>query len=101
VNFSGQHVGTMRLPYYSDSEPDRSESFQLIHCSVFKSWPVRDVKHSDGTNTVTFGIKNLTNSVQSRPIIASEEPFSDEFDASRIYAPIEQRRLFVKLAWTR
>ena len=101
VNFSGQHVGTMRLPYYSDSEPDRSESFQLIHCSVFKSWPARNVKHSDGTNTVIFGIKNLTNTVQSRPIIASEEPFSDDFDASRIYAPVEQRRLFVKLAWTR
>ena len=59
------------------------------------------ISTSGSTNTVTFGIKNLTNTVQSRPIIASEEPFSDDFDASRIYAPVEQRRLFVKLAWTR
>ena len=84
-----------------ENETNESGSFQLIHCSVFKSWSVRDVRHSDGTNTVTFGIKNLTHAVQSRPIIASEDPFSDDFDASRIYAPIELRRLFVKLAWTR
>ncbi len=101
VNLAGQHVGTMRLPYYSEFEAERSDPFQLLHLSLFHSWSPHNAKRAEGTNTLTVGIKNLTNTVQSRPIISSEAPFSEDFDASRIYAPIEQRRLFVKLAWTR
>lgn len=99
-NFSGQHVGAMRLPFYSAAEPDNSEPFQLMHCSVFRSWSPRNARFIETTNTLTVGVKNLTNSIQSRPIIAPEAPFSEDFDASRIYAPIEQRRFFVKWAWT-
>jgi hypothetical protein len=91
----------MRLPYYSEFEAERSDPFQLLHLSLFHSWSPHNAKRAEGTNTLTVGIKNLTNTVQSRPIISSEAPFSEDFDASRIYAPIEQRRLFVKLAWTR
>jgi outer membrane receptor for ferrienterochelin and colicins len=100
VNFSGQHVGVMRLPFYSATEPENSEPFQLMHCSVFRSWSPRNGRFSKTTNTLTIGLKNLTNAIQSRPIIAPEAPFSEDFDASRIYAPVEQRRLFVKWAWT-
>lgn len=101
VNLSGQHVGAMRLPYYDADEPERSEAFQLLHLSVFRSWCPRNSENLEAKNTLTIGVKNVTNTVQRRPIIAPDSPFSDEFDASRIYAPTEQRRLFVKLAWTR
>ena len=101
VNMSGQHVGVIRLPYYSDDEPDASEPFQLIHLSLHKSWsPKKNTKRSGMMNTLTVGVKNLTNTTQSRPIIASDSPFSEDFDASRIYGPIEQSRLFVKMAWS-
>jgi hypothetical protein len=90
----------MRLPFYSSAEPENSEPFQLVHCSVFRSWPARNSKFQNATNRLTVGVKNVTNTIQSRPIIAPEAPFSEDFDASRIYAPIEQRRLFVKWAWT-
>ena len=100
VNVSGQHVGVMRLPYYSDAEPDNSEPFQLVHLSLLKSWAPKNTKRSGMMNTLTVGVKNLTNTTQARPIIASDSPFSEDFDASRIYGPIEQSRIFVKMAWS-
>lgn len=101
VNMSGQHVGVMRLPYYNEAEPDASEPFQLVHLSLHKSWsPKKNTKRSGMMNTLTVGVKNLTNTTQSRPIIASDSPFSEDFDASRIYGPIEQARFFVKMAWS-
>ena len=101
VNMSGQHIGVMRLPYYNEAEPDASEPFQLVHLSLHKSWsPKKNGKRSGMMNTLTVGVKNLTNTTQSRPIIASDSPFSADFDASRIYGPIEQARFFVKMAWS-
>lgn len=100
VNMSAQHVGVMRLPYYSDAEPDNSDPFQLVHLSLLKSWAPKNIKRSGMMNTLTVGVKNLTNTTQARPIIASDSPFSEDFDASRIYGPIEQSRFFVKMAWS-
>ena len=100
LNLSGQHVGTMRLPFYDESTSEFSHPFYLIHGSVQRLWSARSSKRSGIQNTVTVGLKNLTNTVQNRPIIQSESPFSEDFDASRIYAPIERRRLFVKFAWS-
>ena len=100
INMSGQHVGVMRLPYYNDAEPEESDPFQLVHLSLLKSWAPKNTKRSGMMNALTVGVKNLTNTTQSRPIIASDSPFSEDFDASRIYGPIEQSRLFVKMAWS-
>lgn len=99
LNLSGQHVGSMRLPFYDETTSEFSDSFYLMHGSVQRSWSAKGGKRSGIQNTVSVGLKNLTNTVQNGPIIQAESPFSEEFDASRIYAPIERRRLFVKFAW--
>lgn len=99
LNLSGQHVGTMRLPFYDETTSEFSDPFYLVHGSVQRSWSAKGSKLFGMQNTVTVGLKNVTNTVQNRPIIQAESPFSEDFDASRIYAPIERRRLFVKFAW--
>jgi len=42
-----------------------------------------------------LGVENLTNFKQSNPIIASDDPFGDYFDASLVWGPIEGRRFYV------
>jgi outer membrane receptor for ferrienterochelin and colicins len=99
-NIAGQHVGVMRLPFYNAAESEESDPFQLVHLSLFKSWAPKNPKRLGMANTLTIGVKNLTNTTQSRPILAPESPFGADFDASRIYGPIEQSRIFVKMAWS-
>jgi len=42
-----------------------------------------------------LGIENLTNFKQNNPIIASDDPFGEYFDASLVWGPIEGRRFYV------
>jgi outer membrane receptor protein involved in Fe transport len=42
-----------------------------------------------------LGVENLTNFKQSNPIIASDNPFGDYFDASLVWGPIEGRKFYV------
>ena len=100
VNLSGQHAGVMRLPYYNDVEAEESDPFQLIHLSFSRSWSPKHAKRSAMINTLTVGVKNLTKTTQARPILAPDTPVSEDFDASRIYGPIEQSRVCVKMAWS-
>ena len=49
---------------------------------------------------VYLGAENLTNFKQQDPIIASDNPFGSNFDASIIYAPIFGRMIYSGLRWT-
>jgi hypothetical protein len=42
-----------------------------------------------------LGVENLTNFRQGNPIIASDDPFGDYFDASLVWGPIEGRKFYV------
>ena len=41
-----------------------------------------------------FGVKNLTNLKQKNPILASDNPFGENFDSTIIYGPIFGRMLY-------
>ena len=84
-DFQGQTVGPMLLPEV-EGFPSHSTPYVLCHVSGGRKF---------GRGTFRFGIKNLTNTSQPTPIIGAESPFDESFDASRVYGPIEGRRMFV------
>lgn len=77
----------MPLPTYPEpfSRPAMSEwySFQNIQFTT-------DVNKN---LQFYFAIKNLFNYVQSSPLVNPSQPFSDTFDTSYIYGPLQTRRL--------
>ena len=43
--------------------------------------------------------QNVTDATQRNPLLGVEDPFGDGFDASRVYGPLEGRRVFVEWRW--
>ena len=90
-----QSVGRMALPYYDDATSLESDPYALVHASVqkacFPNWK--------GAHNLTLGVQNVTGTRQPSPILGADDPFSEAFDASRVYGPIEGRRFFLEWAW--
>jgi len=90
-DFTTQFNGPARLPGNSGlpAEYERgteSPSYTIIHAQVtkyFKYW------------NVYVGGENLTNFVQHNPIIASDDPFGQYFDASQIWGPVLGRKIYI------
>ena len=94
-NAVAQTVGRMTLPYYNETWNDESDPYALIHVSVNRSM----VDGRGGRHTLALGIQNVTNTIQPSPLLGTENPFSEAFDASRIYGPLEGRRAFIEWMW--
>ena len=94
-NLNAQTVGVMRLPN-NEELGDESEPYALVHASVFRRFGSTTMQSPFGRHTVTLGLRNLTNSTQVAPLVGSSDPFGENFDASRIYGPMEQRRIFLE-----
>lgn len=45
------------------------------------------------------GAENMTNYKQDNPIIAADQPFGNDFDASMVYAPISGWEVYVGFRW--
>ena len=78
-----QHVDHGQVNSYS---PD----FYIMHAQVTKVFKRFEVYG---------GCENLLDFTQHQPVINSENPFSNEFDASRIWGPIDGRRVFAGLRY--
>ena len=93
---TGQLNGQTRLPdtrmnpvdYQRD---DYSPSFFILHMQVTKRF-----KHFD----IYAGGENLTDFRQENPIIASDDPFGEYFDASVVWGPLLGRRFYAGLRIT-
>jgi outer membrane receptor for ferrienterochelin and colicins len=96
-DLAAQRVGTMAVPYYDAENDDLSQPFVLIHASMQRRWECE--KGMRGAHQLAIGVQNLTNTHQRNPLLGVENPFSEAFDASRIYGPIEQRRWFLEWSW--
>jgi len=94
-NLTAQTVGRMTIPYYSERFNEVSEPYALVHVSVNRS----HVSKGGGRHTLTAGVQNVTDATQQNPLLGTENPFGEDFDASRVYAPLEGRRLFFEWAW--
>ncbi len=63
----------------------RSENYFLVNGQVTKKFKLFEVY---------LGVENLLNFKQGNPIIDSENPFGDEFDASMIWGPVQGRIMY-------
>lgn len=82
--------GKCRLPNMNGySENERySDAYTLIFAQITKRFKYVETY---------IGVENLTDYRQKNPIIESENPFGDNFDASIVYAPIVGRKIYFGL----
>ena len=69
---------------------DYSDDFIIMHAQVTKVF--RKVE-------LYAGVENLLDFTQHQPVINAGNPVSNEFDASRIWGPIDGRRIFAGLRY--
>lgn len=96
-NFTTQIVGSQRLvpmhhlpPQYHTHYSETADPYTVFNTSInrkFKTWEVYG------------GVENIGNFTQHNPIIASDAPESEYFDATQIYAPLMGRRIYAGLRW--
>lgn len=93
-DFTAQFNGGGRLPDPDAALPlwDREfDEYTIINSQItkyFRTW------------SVYAGVENLTNFVQSNPIIDVANPGSDSFDATTIWGPTHGRKLYVGFRWS-
>jgi outer membrane receptor protein involved in Fe transport len=97
-NLTGQGVGSMRLPSHEGFPPDvianspqNSPAYLLVNSQV--SWTRGDLD-------IYLGGENLTNRTQPYPIVDWQQPDSEHFDASRVYAPMIGTRVYLGLRYS-
>ncbi len=87
--------GPARLPSMDGNTeainlPDISPVYTILHSQVTYRFNRFDIY---------VGGENLTNYKQSNPIIASHDPFSDNFDGSIIWGPVSGRMFYMGLRY--
>ncbi len=91
-----QYNGKARLPEVLSEVPaleydDYSPGFFMFQAQVTKKFR---------GFSVYLGGENLGNFIQENPIIAADNPFGDDFDASMVWGPIIGRRFFLGVRYT-
>lgn len=92
-DFTTNWLGKSRIPstVLSPVEyqlPKYSKEYFLLNAQITKKFRKFETY---------LGCENILNYTQKNPIIASENPFGQNFDASMIYAPVEGRIIYVGL----
>jgi outer membrane receptor for ferrienterochelin and colicins len=94
-DLTGNLYSPMRLPIvraYGDTRPEYSPWFGIHNIQATK-------RFANGLQ-LYGGIKNFTNFLPKDPIFSPEKPFSEQFDPSYNYAPLQGIRGFVGLRWS-
>lgn len=94
-DLTGNLYSPMRLPVvrdYGDTRPEYSPWFGIHNIQATKRL----------TNGLQLygGIKNFTNFLPKNPIFSPERPFSEQFDPSYNYAPLQAIRGFIGVRWS-
>ena len=87
-DFTGNYIGQSRLPEHQLLTSVSSDPFFLYNTQITTKFKNLDVY---------IGGENLLGYTQENPILDSENPGSDLFDASLIYAPIMGRMFYLGL----
>ncbi len=69
--------------------PDYSPDFLLMNAQVSKTWKERF--------EIYLGMENLSDYVQSNPVLAGDQPFGPYFDSSLIWGPVFGRITYLGL----
>ncbi|MFD2566525.1 TonB-dependent receptor [Pseudotenacibaculum haliotis] len=84
-------IGEQRLPNTSSNPvqyrlPENSNSYSLLNAQITKVFSKKF--------EVYIGGENITNLRQKNPILASDNPFGNNFDSTIIYAPVFGRMFY-------
>lgn len=95
-DITGQLNGSVRLPDTRMNpeeyrKPENSPVYPVIHAQASKRFKYFELY---------IGGENLTDFIQKDPIIASNDPFGDYFDASMVWGPLLGRRFYVGIRLT-
>ena len=88
------NIGEQRLPNTAENPtqyqlPISSERYSLLNSQITKVF--------SNTFEIYVGGENLTNVQQENPILASDNPFSANFDSTIVYSPIFGRAIYAGL----
>lgn len=91
IDYTGRVTGPQHLPVYNEpyQRPEKSPWYTLQNIQLTKEFV--KYKHVQ----LNAGVKNIWNYTQSSPLIAPESPFSDAFDTSYAWGPLQSRRFFM------
>ena len=89
-DFTCNYVGESRIPEHSKITYTKSDWFMLFNSQI---------TNSNNNFDLYIGVENISNYVQENPIISSENPDSDDFDASLIYGPVMGRLFYAGLRY--
>jgi hypothetical protein len=78
-------IGESRIPEHQLVDKKTSEPFYVINSQVTKKFKNFDVY---------LGGENLLSYRQESPILGSDDPYGDDFDASLIWAPVMGRLIY-------
>ena len=86
-------VGAQRIPSTAansefNQRPTESDDYTLVNAQItkkFRKWEIYS------------GVENLTGVRQDAPILSASDPFSTEFDASLVWAPINRQVIYLGL----
>jgi outer membrane receptor for ferrienterochelin and colicin len=81
-------IGDNTNPEYN--RKGESEFYTIMHAQVTKNWR---------RLSVYFGAENLLDYTQPDPIIAADNPFSSDFDASGVWGPLAGRMFYAGLRY--
>lgn len=83
--------GKQRLPSYIDKDMDYSNPYIYMLGQITRKFKKFDIY---------VGCENITNYTQDRMVIGSDSPYSNNFDASVVYAPIMGRLVYLGVRLT-
>jgi outer membrane receptor for ferrienterochelin and colicins len=98
-DYTVNYIGNKRIP----STAGNSQAYQLDAKSPSYVLMNAQVSKSFGKNKlfdVYVGGENLTNYFQKNAILASDQPFSNYFDASMVWGPVSGRQFYTGFRYT-
>ncbi len=95
INATTKFMGYSRIPsggivHHGNEIPLRSAPYALYSAQL--SYFLKQID-------LYVGSENISNFTQHNPIIASDEPFSNSFDASLIWGPLMGRLIYIGVRW--
>jgi outer membrane receptor for ferrienterochelin and colicins len=94
VAYTGQLVGPMRLPEFTEPEPRPTRSQAFTQHDIQFSVEVNEGRE------FYLGVENLNDFRQPSPVIDPGNPFGPNFDTAYAYGPVVGRRFFAGVRLT-
>ncbi|MCT4614337.1 MAG: TonB-dependent receptor [Marinifilaceae bacterium] len=95
-DFTSQFNGSMRIPSTANNPTEHQRRDKAPNYTQLSAQVTKRFRHWE----IYAGAENIGDYVQKKPIIAAEDPFSEYFDASMIWGPIQERKFYLGLRFT-